>query len=150
VAGGDRPRRIGRRERVDRPRFLRDGGPEQCSRAGAWLRLERLRGFSHSFLGPGTITVLTAVSLLPILSVLKLLWLAGVLVVLVGYLGGAVLPLLQDSCTKTGTQWNFPFQDWRVRGPSTTTARPEDTVYQRRFLTVLGVGWPERSSARWW
>lgn len=101
---------------------------------------ERHRGFSHSFLGLGTMTVVTAVYLLPVLYFLELVWLVGVLVFLAGYLGGAVLHLVEDSCTKTGVQWNFPFQDWKIKGQLTTTARPEDVRYQQGFLTVIGVG----------
>ena len=78
--------------------------------------------------------------MVPVLVFLELVWLTGIAVFLAGYCGGAVLHLLQDSCTKTGIQWNFPFQDWKVTGQLTTTARPEDIRYQRGFLTVLGLG----------
>lgn len=101
---------------------------------------ERHRGFLHSFLGLGTLTVLSAVYLLPVLFLLGLLWIPGILLFMAGYLGGAVLHLVEDSCTKTGIQWNFPFQGWRVKGQITTTAKSEDMRYQRGLLTVLGVG----------
>ena len=101
---------------------------------------ERHRGFLHSFLGLGTMTVLSAVYLLPILYFLELLWLVGMGLFLAGYLAGAILHLVEDSCTKTGIQWNYPFQDWKVNGQITTTARSEDMRYQNGFLTVLGVG----------
>ena len=99
---------------------------------------ERHRGFSHSFLGLGTMATMTAVYLLPVLWSLGLVWLVGLGAFFAGYLAGALLHLLQDSCTKTGIQWNFPFQSWRLQGQLTTTARPEDVYYQRGFLTVLG------------
>ena len=51
---------------------------------------ERHRGFSHSFLGLGTIAVVTTLYLLPVLYLLELLWLVGVAVFVAGYLGGAV------------------------------------------------------------
>lgn len=101
---------------------------------------ERHRGFLHSLLGLVTLTVLTGLYLLPVLFVLDLLSIIGLGVFLAAYLVGAVLHLIEDSCTKSGIQWNFPFQSWKVRGRLTTTARPEDTKYQRRFLTVLGIG----------
>lgn len=101
---------------------------------------ERHRGFLHSFLGIGTATVLTTVYLIPVLLVLDLVWFAGVGLFIAGYIVGAVLHLLEDSCTKSGIQWNFPFQTWKIKGQITTTARPEDMVYQRKFLTVLGFG----------
>lgn len=100
---------------------------------------ERHRGFLHSFLGLGTMTILTAVYMLPVLFLLELFWLVGIGVFLAGYLAGAVLHLVEDTCTKSGIQWNFPFQSWKLRGQITTTARPEDMRYQRGFLTVLGV-----------
>lgn len=101
---------------------------------------ERHRGFLHSFLGLGTMTLLTAVYLLPILFLLELFWLTGIGVFLAGYFAGTVLHLLEDSCTKSGIQWNFPFQSWKLSGQITTTARPEDMRYQQGFLTVLGIG----------
>lgn len=101
---------------------------------------ERHRGFLHSFLGLVTLTVVTGLYLLPILFVLDLLSIIGLGVFLAAYFVGAGLHLVEDSCTKSGIQWNFPFQSWKVRGRLTTTARPEDTKYQRGFLTVLGVG----------
>lgn len=101
---------------------------------------ERHRGFLHSFLGLFTLTVVTGLYLIPVLFMLDLLSSIGLGVFLAAYLAGAILHLVEDSCTKTGIQWNFPFQAWTVRGRLTTTARPEDTKYQRGFLTVLGLG----------
>lgn len=101
---------------------------------------ERHRGFLHSFLGLGTLVLLTAIYMLPVLYFLGLVWLVGIGVFLLGYLGGAVLHLVEDSCTKTGIQWNFPFQSWKIKGELTTTARPKDMRYQRYFLLILGVG----------
>lgn len=101
---------------------------------------ERHRGFLHSFIGLGTITVLTTVYLLPVLYILDLFWIVGITVFMLGYLGGAILHLVQDSCTKSGIQWNFPFQKWKLRGQITTSAKREDMRYQRGFLTLLGAG----------
>lgn len=101
---------------------------------------ERHRGFLHSFLGLGTMTILTAIYLLPVLYFLGLIWLVGIGVFLTGYLVGAVLHLVEDSCTKTGIQWNFPFQSWRLKGQLRTTAHPEDMRTQQGFLTILGLG----------
>jgi membrane-bound metal-dependent hydrolase YbcI (DUF457 family) len=98
------------------------------------------RGFLHSFLGVGTATMLTGVYTLSVLVFLDLLWFTGLGLFLFGYLVGALLHLLEDSCTKSGIQWNYPFQSWKLRGEISTTARPEDMAYQRGLLTVLGVG----------
>lgn len=100
---------------------------------------ENHRGFLHSFLGLGTATVVTALYLVVVLLFLEILSLPHLAIFLGAYLLGALLHLAQDSCTKTGIQWNYPFQDWEIKGGLTTTARPEDTKYQRGFLTVLGV-----------
>lgn len=100
---------------------------------------ERHRGFLHSFLGLGTATVVTGVYLIVALLLLGLFSILHLAVFLAAYLAGAVLHLAEDSCTKTGIQWNFPFQDWEINGQLTTTARPEDTRYQNGFLTILGV-----------
>jgi membrane-bound metal-dependent hydrolase YbcI (DUF457 family) len=101
---------------------------------------ERHRGFLHSFLGLGTATVITAIYLAVVQVVLGVVWLIGMGLFLIGYLSGAVLHLLQDSCTKSGIQWNFPFQSWEIKGRLTTTAKPEDMKYQRGLVTVLGTG----------
>lgn len=101
---------------------------------------EQHRGLLHSFLGLGTMTGLTGVYLVPLLYVFDLFWVGGIGVFLVAYLGGGVLHLVQDSCTRSGIQWNFPFQPWRVRGRISTTGLVEDMRYQRGLLTILGIG----------
>ncbi|MFB6095750.1 MAG: metal-dependent hydrolase [Halodesulfurarchaeum sp.] len=101
---------------------------------------ERHRGFLHSFLGLGTLTVVTGIYLGIVLLLVGLTWLVGIVVFLAGYLAGAVLHLLEDSCTRSGIQWNFPFDSWRVQGDITTSTDPADMRYQQGFLVVLGVG----------
>lgn len=100
---------------------------------------ERHRGFLHSFLGLGTILVLTALYMTPILFFLDMIWTGGLAVFLGAYFGGAILHLVEDSCTKRGIQWIFPFQSWRLKGQIRTTADPSDMQYQRGFLSVLGL-----------
>lgn len=77
--------------------------------------------------------------MLPVLFFLDLLSAVGIAIFLVAYFVGAVLHLAEDSCTKTGIQWNHPFHSWQIKGQITTTARPEDTKYRKKFLMVLGV-----------
>lgn len=99
---------------------------------------ERHRGFLHSFLGLGTATVITGIYLVAILLVLGLSVTLSLLAFLAAYLVGALLHLAEDSCTKTGIQWNYPFQEWELKGQLTTTATPEDVKYQNGFLVLLG------------
>ena len=101
---------------------------------------ERHRGFLHSFLGLGTTVLLTAIYMIPVLLFLDLIWIEGIAIFLGAYLAGAILHLLEDSCTKSGIQWNFPFQSWKLSGEIRTTADPSDMRYQRRLLSILGVG----------
>lgn len=100
---------------------------------------ERHRGFLHSFLGLGTILVLTSLYMTPVLFFLDMIWLEGLAIFFGAFLGGAILHLVEDSCTKSGIQWNFPFQSWKLKGRIRTTADPSDMRYQQGFLSVLGV-----------
>lgn len=100
---------------------------------------ERHRGYLHSFIGIGTTTVLTGLYMVPVLVFLELFSVIGLAVFLVGYVTGAGLHLVEDSCTRTGIQWNYPFHDWKLKGQITTTTKPEDTRYQRGFLVVMGM-----------
>lgn len=86
----------------------------------------------------GTLLVSSAVYLLPVL-LHDLLWIPVAPLYVGGYLSGAVSQDA-DSCTKTGIQWNVPFQGWQVRGQLATTATAEDVRYQRGLLSVIGVG----------
>jgi len=95
-------------------------------------------GFLHSFLGLGTATVLTGLYLVLVLYVIGLFSLRYIGVFLLAYLVGALLHLLEDSCTRSGIEWNYPFRSWTVRGQLVTTSKFEDTVYQRSFLVVVG------------
>lgn len=107
---------------------------------GGYDIAERHRGFLHSFLGLGTVTFMTTLYLIPVIIFLDLVWILGLGVFVIAFLSGAILHLLEDSCTKSGIQWNFPFQSWKLKGQITTTAKPEDMKYQRYFLTILGIG----------
>lgn len=98
----------------------------------------RHRGLLHSLLGLGTATVLTGSYLLVILAAIGRLSVVYLGVFLVAYLVGALLHLLEDSCTRSGIEWNYPFRSWKVRGNLVTTPKLQDTIYQRLFFVVLG------------
>lgn len=98
---------------------------------------ERHRGFLHSLLGISTATVVTGAYLVVVLAVLGLLSVALLGVFLLAYLVGALLHLLEDSCTRSGIQWHYPFRTWRVRGTLRTSPKVRDALPQRAFLLVL-------------
>lgn len=97
---------------------------------------EKHRAFSHSFLGVITMALVTGIYISPLVVFLGLpvFYLTGFLG---GYVSGAFLHLLEDSCTKTGIAWNSPFSDTKLKGGLTTSAKPEHTKNPRRFLYVL-------------
>ena len=98
---------------------------------------ERHQELLHSFLGLGTITIMTTLYLIPVNIFLYLVWLFGSAVFILAFLTGEILHLLEDSCTKSRIQSNSPFHAWKLKGQITTTARPEDMKYQRYFLTIF-------------
>lgn len=102
--------------------------------------VERHRGFLHSVLGLGTATVLTSVYLLPKLYAIELFSAVFSGVFLFSYFAGATLHLVEDSCTKSGFQWHYPFRHWTVRRNLKTTLKLQDTIYQWGFLVVPGGG----------
>jgi len=95
------------------------------------------RGYMHSFLGLGTATVLTGAYFGILLYALDLISVIYLSIFLLGYLLGGLLHLLQDSCTKTGIQWNYPFQNWRIKGNLITASEKEHTAYQNYFAFLL-------------
>lgn len=99
---------------------------------------EKHRGLLHSWIGIVSATAMTGLYMTPLLIYLELfdsLFLAGFLG---AYILGAFLHLLEDSCTKTGVTFNHPFSRKRLHGQLTTTARPEDTKWPRRFIVFHG------------
>lgn len=98
------------------------------------------RAFLHSLLGAGTITIVLGVYLVAILLLLGTLPLRYLGLFLAGIFLGVILHLVQDSCTKSGIRWAYPFESWRLRGRLRTTARSQDTVHQRQFVSVLSAG----------
>lgn len=97
------------------------------------------RGFMHSLLGIGTSTALTGAYLAAFLSVLGLLSPVYLTCFLLGYVFGGLMHLLEDSCTKTGIKWNYPFSDRKLKGRLRTTSKHRDTRIPHYFFTLLGI-----------
>ncbi len=95
------------------------------------------RGFMHSILGISTSTLVTGIYITPFLIFFDLFSIHFLIIFLSGYLLGAFLHLVQDSCTRSGVKWLHPYSDLKVRGNLITNARPENTRYQRFFLKYL-------------
>ncbi len=71
--------------------------------------IEHHRGFSHSIIGVLSFAFVTGAYLLIICLLLDILnWLYFMSFIL-AYIFGAFMHMLEDSCTKSGIQWNSPF-----------------------------------------
>ncbi|TAJ44213.1 metal-dependent hydrolase [Methanofollis fontis] len=82
------------------------------------------RGILHSAIGVILMTFLLGVyAYIAGRIVLQIPWspIAGMF--LLGFFGGAVCHLLEDSCTRSGVAWLFPLSGWRVRGGIVTGSR---------------------------
>jgi membrane-bound metal-dependent hydrolase YbcI (DUF457 family) len=98
---------------------------------------ERHRGFLHSFIGIGTATLLTAVYLLIVLLLLKLLNGVYFISFILSYIFGALMHLLEDSATVTGIQFNYPFSNLILKGEVVT--RPGEAAKPDQFTMFLGI-----------
>jgi membrane-bound metal-dependent hydrolase YbcI (DUF457 family) len=97
---------------------------------------EKHRTFSHSFLGVFTMTLMTGLYMIPVLIIAELFAPVYLLAFLTAYMAGAFLHMLEDSCTKTGIEWNSPFSDTKLKGDISTG---KDVKKPRYFLYYLGL-----------
>jgi inner membrane protein len=100
---------------------------------------EKHRSFSHSFLGVFTLTSVTGLYLTPVLIYVPAVSMFHLLSFLSGYSFGALLHMLQDSCTRTGIAWNAPFSSKRLKGSLRTG---KDNREPRFMLYVLAAQVP--------
>jgi|APSaa5957512622_1039677.scaffolds.fasta_scaffold32800_1 membrane-bound metal-dependent hydrolase YbcI (DUF457 family) len=77
---------------------------------------EEHRGIMHSPIGILISSFLLSLVLMGILILLNSLNGIIILIIFAGLFIGQFLHLLQDSCTKTGINWKFPFGDKLVKG----------------------------------
>jgi len=96
---------------------------------------EQHRGFLHSFIGILTASVLTAIYLIIILLILGYLNWASLLIFMLAYIFGALMHILEDSATVTGTKFNYPFSDTILKGELIT--RPAFAEKPNIFLGFL-------------
>ena len=107
------------------------------------------RGFAHSLLGILSFTACMALYLWLLVRLLEVSSPTALAPFLGGYLAGAFLHLVQDSCTPQGIAWGHPFTKVKLRGEievTKSTLRPALLFYG---MVVLGVGffyWPSLGS----
>lgn len=97
---------------------------------------EKHRNFSHSILGVVTLTAVTGLYITPVLIYTGFFAFMPLAVFLFGYIFGALLHILEDSCTKSGIAWNAPFSSTKLKGGLTTG---EDNRQPRTLLYTLGI-----------
>jgi membrane-bound metal-dependent hydrolase YbcI (DUF457 family) len=98
---------------------------------------EEHRGIMHSPIGILISSFLLSLILLGILVGLKMFNLIIILIVFFGLFIGQLLHLIQDSCTRTGINWKFPFGDKLVKGKIFTGNRKDKRV--KRYICVLNI-----------
>lgn len=96
---------------------------------------ERHRGFLHSFLGVAIAAIFTGAYATIILLLLDMFSFWYFIAFILSYTSGALLHLVEDSATVTGTQFNYPFSDLRVQGELIT--RPDSAKNSDMFASVL-------------
>lgn len=96
---------------------------------------DRHRSFSHSILGVFTMTTMTGLYLSITLFYMQMLNPIFLGTFLLFYMMGAFLHLVQDSCTRTGIQWNRPFSSRKINGNLSTG---KDFAEARYFTYYLG------------
>lgn len=104
---------------------------------------DRHRSFTHSILGVFTMTFLTGLIMASILLYAGLLNTVYLLGFLSGYMTGAFLHMIQDSCTKTGIAWNSPFSDTKLKGDISTGKdfrKPRLLTHVFGAVVLLSVG----------
>ncbi len=97
---------------------------------------EKHRGFLHSFIGIGISTIFTAIYLSIILLAIGFFNIWYFLSFMVAYSFGALMHLIEDSSTVTGTQFNYPFSNLMLKGGLVT--RPDSAQKPDLFTGLLG------------
>lgn len=82
---------------------------------------ERHRGFLHSLIGLVFLIILTSLYLLIFIIVFKVFSLTHFVLFVLGYSVGAFLHLVEDSCTKSGIAFNYPFSKNAYKGQIVTS-----------------------------
>lgn len=81
------------------------------------------RKYMHSILGLFTTTLITGIYIASVLSILQPFGISAILgltAFLTGYFFGGLLHLVEDSCTKTGVMFFYPFSNLKIHGKIVT------------------------------
>lgn len=97
------------------------------------------RGYTHSHLGIWTTGVLTALLFAVALILFDAFDPFFTTVFFGGLVSGMYLHILEDSCTKSGIAWNYPFSNTTLSGALTTTTKAEDVRPMQGFLVCIGI-----------
>lgn len=99
------------------------------------------RGLLHSVIGLVLMTLVVGFyAWLLGTALLGFSWNGTVQAFLLGLFGGAVFHLLEDSCTKSGVAWLFPFSEHRTRGRITTGNGDRRPMLYAGVMSVGAVG----------
>jgi len=82
---------------------------------------EKHRGFLHSLIGLAFLIILTSLYLLIFILVFNVFSLIHFVLFVVGYSVGAFLHLVEDSCTKSGIAFKYPFSKEAYKGQIVTS-----------------------------
>lgn len=110
------------------------------------------RGFTHSWLGVLSVTLLTGLYVVTICELGSIAYWTRLPPVLAGYGIGGFLHLLQDSCTYSGVRWHQPFSLKRLRGSldtETSSFRPSLLFYALLASIVFVYYWPKIGEPAW-
>jgi len=103
--------------------------------------MPRHRGVLHSAIGVGLMTLVLEIYAWAIGTAgLHIAWDTGYTVFLLGFLGGAVCHLLEDSCTRSGVAWLFPLSEHRTRGRITTGSGDRRPAVYAAAMAVAAFG----------
>jgi membrane-bound metal-dependent hydrolase YbcI (DUF457 family) len=102
--------------------------------------MPRHRGVLHSAIGVVLMTLVLGAYAWAIGTIgLRIPWDIGYTVFLLGFLGGAVGHLLEDSCTRSGVAWLFPLSGHRTHGGIITgSGDPRPTIYAAVMAVAAG------------
>ena len=94
------------------------------------------RGYTHSHLGIWTTSTVIAALISLVSSSMGAFTASSVVTTYCGLVFGMYLHIVQDSCTKSGIVWNFPFSNKALRGDRRTGPKASETPIQA-FLCFL-------------
>ena len=98
------------------------------------------RGFTHSIIGLIAISTVTATYIKLFLNWLQIIPNNHFKIFMASYVMGALLHVVQDSCTKSGIAWNAPFSKTKVKGKLVTGKDNHKPEILQAILALLLIG----------